>query len=67
MSWQRACRNVSLLHIKKREREGDEIVVKERSLLQRGVSVVQGYFAGDNADTLTPFWNEVGEQACEIF
>lgn len=39
----------------------NEIVVEERSLLQSRAPDVQSYAAGDSAETLTLYWNEIGK------
>lgn len=41
--------------------EKDEIIVELRSLLQHGVSALQGYCGGGSAETVALFRNEVEE------
>lgn len=67
ISWQKTCTDVSLLQFKEGEREEHEIVVGERPLLQNGVPAVQDNSAGESAQTLALFRDEVREQVLRDF
>lgn len=63
MSWRRAFTDVFLTQYEGCESAKDGIGVEKWSFLASGVPIIQGYSAGERAEMLTQFWNEVREQA----
>lgn len=67
MAWCMTSVNLSFLYVKDVECDEEKIGVQERSLLQSGVSRIQGYSVEESADTFTLFPTDVAEQAFREF